>query len=83
MAKLLCGDIEQHIFTARIVFADGLGEVTAGCRELSLRAAELLQQQVSQTRIRSGDSNGVLQAFVVNKHGFSLQVGTHSHLPTR
>jgi hypothetical protein len=49
---------------ARIIFADRLGEVTAGGAEFSLRAAELLEQQVCKTRIRRGDAYSVLKAYL-------------------
>ena len=44
VAQLFGSDIHQHIFTARIVIAQPLGKVTAGCRQFALRAAELLKQ---------------------------------------
>src|SRR5471032_1610595 len=61
-------DIEQHVLSARIVFSYRLSKVPACSRELALRTAELLQEQICQTRIRRRDSDGVLQAFIVYEH---------------
>jgi hypothetical protein len=48
-------------------YMHGLGEVTTGCRELSLRTAEVLQKQVGQTGTGSSYLNGVPQAFIVGR----------------
>jgi hypothetical protein len=68
MAQLLGSDIEQHVFATRIIFADRLSEVPARGRQLALGAAELLEEEVRQARVRSGNADGVLQPLVVYEH---------------
>ena len=72
VAQFLGGDVEQHVFTAWIVFRYGLGEVTHGGSELALWATELFQHQVGQTRVRSRDADRILQALVMCKHSDSF-----------
>src|SRR5476649_2384612 len=68
VTQFFCSDIEQHVFAARIILAYSLSKVPACSRELALRTAELLKEQICQARIRSRDSDGVLQAFIVYEH---------------
>ena len=69
MAQFFRRDVEQQVLAARVVFADGLGEIPTRGGQFALRAAELLQHQVGEARIRRGDANGVLQTLVVDEHG--------------
>ena len=46
-------------------------EFPRGGRELTLRAAELLEHQVGQGRVAFGHMHGILQTLVVRKHWVS------------
>ena len=71
VAQLFGRDIHQHIFTARIVITQALGEVAAGGRQFTLRPAKLFQQKIGEAGIRFSNANRVLQLFDVSKHTLS------------
>ena len=75
MAQFLGRDIEQQILATGIIFPNGLGEVSAGGTEFSLKTTELLEQQIRKTRIRRRDAHGVLEAFVMNEHEIFPVIG--------
>src|ERR1700761_4810011 len=83
VTQLFGCDIEQQILAARIIFADRLGEIPARSTELSLRSAELLEQQIRKTRVRRGDTYGVLKTFVVNEHETSPVIGQSNSMRVR
>ena len=51
-----------------VALGQRLGKVAHGRRQLTLRAAELLEHEGCQTRVRFGDSHRVLQTLVVDEH---------------
>ena len=65
MAEFFGGDVHQQIFAPRVVFRQGLGEVTGRGGQLTLGAAKLLEQKVGQARIGLGDADGVLKSLVM------------------
>ena len=71
VAQLFGCDVEQHVLAAWIVFRHGLGEVAHGGRQLALGTTELLEHEVRQSRVGPGDTDCVLQAFVMCKHSDS------------
>src|SRR5688572_11982634 len=71
VAELLGADVHQQVFPFRILAVQALNGVLHGGRELSVRAAELFEQHVSELRVRSVDTDGVHQFLHVVVHGSS------------
>nr|GFA75875.1 hypothetical protein [Tanacetum cinerariifolium] len=69
MAQLFRGDVEKQILTTWILLGQRLSEIAGRGGEFALGTTELLKEQVGKARIRLGNTDGVLQSFVVQKHG--------------
>src|SRR5882724_7726096 len=72
VAQLLRRNINQHVPSAGIVLSEELREVAACRCQFALRAAELLEHEIGQSRIAFINSDRVLQAFVVTEHQSSF-----------
>ena len=68
VAQLLGSNVHQHIFTTRIVIAQTLSKIAACGGQLTLRAAELFQKEVRQSRIWLRDPYGILKLLNVSEH---------------
>ena len=68
VAQLFGSNVHQHILATRIVIAQALCEISACGGEFALRAAELLQKEISQPRIRFRDPDGILKLLNVSEH---------------
>src|SRR4051794_1873977 len=78
MAQFLGRDVDQHVFAARIVLRNPLGEVAHSRGEFAVRPAELFEEKAGQHRVRLRHAHCVHEPLVVHKHGFtswSLRTG--------
>jgi len=63
--ELLGRDVEQHVATRHVALRPALREIAHRRRQLAVRAAELVEQQLCEKRIGAVDAHGVLHALVV------------------
>src|SRR5687767_3191979 len=72
VAQFLRPDIHQEILALGILTVETLNRVLHRRREFSVRSAELLEQHVSERRVRGVDTNRVHQLFYVVVHETSV-----------